>query len=177
MNTEYATETPRLSHVGPSAVRDHFREVLSHFGSGVVVITAVDRGGAPVGLTVGSFASISIEPPLVGFFVGHASATLPHVIAARSFCVNVLAEEQHLVAKSFARSGTDKFAGVDWNAGRKGIPLLTGAHAHIECTLYEHRAIGDHDLVVGHVDALTSLTDTAPLIFHKSTFRQLRDHQ
>lgn len=103
-----------INAVDPSAVRTRFREVLAHFGSGVVVITSIDSSGAPVGMTVGSFTSISIEPPLVGFFAGHNSTTLPHVLGNSEFCVNVLSEDQHSLARVFARSGSDKFEGVDW---------------------------------------------------------------
>lgn len=178
MNTNCASDALfAVSASDPSAVRDRFREVLSRFGSGVVVITSTDRTGSPVGVTVGSFTSISMEPPLVGFFAGHTSSTLPHVLDSGTFCANVLSEDQHPLARSFARSGSDKFSGVDWTPGRGGAPRLTGAHAWIECTVDEHRPIGDHELVVGHVDALAVPTDTEPLVFHRSVFHGLRAHR
>lgn len=178
MNTNYASHNLYSVRAdNPPAVRDRFREVLSRFGSGVVVITSTDQTGSPVGVTMGSFTSISMEPPLVGFFAGHTSSTLPHVLEAGSFCVNVLSEDQHLLARSFARSGSDKFSDVAWTIGQGGAPLLAGAHAWIECTVSAHRPIGDHELVVGHVGALLVPFDTAPLLFHGSEFHGLRAHR
>ncbi|MET4165997.1 MULTISPECIES: flavin reductase family protein [Gordonia] len=159
------------------SVRDRYREVLAHFGSGVVVITSARPDGSPVGMTVGSFTSISMEPPLVGFFAGNTSTTLPSVVSNGAFCANVLAEDQHLLARTFARSGADKFAGVDWTRSANGSPRLAGAHAWIECTIDDHRPIGDHDLVVGRVDALGVPTASDPLIFHRSVFHGLRAHR
>ncbi|TCN52744.1 flavin reductase (DIM6/NTAB) family NADH-FMN oxidoreductase RutF [Rhodococcus sp. SMB37] len=166
-----------INAVDPSAVRTRFREVLAHFGSGVVVITSIDSSGAPVGMTVGSFTSISIEPPLVGFFAGHNSTTLPHVLGNSEFCVNVLSEDQHSLARVFARSGSDKFEGVDWTPSINGSPRLAGAHAWIDCTVDEHRAIGDHRFVVGGVGALVVPATSDPLVFHRSLFHGLRAHR
>ncbi|GAC67196.1 flavin reductase family protein [Gordonia soli] len=150
-----------------------FREALSHFCSGVVVITAEDADGEPTGMTVGSFTSISLDPPLVGFFAGSSSTTLPRVLATGRFSVNVLAEGQDLLARSFARSGTDKFAGVSWTRSANGAPRLDGAHAWIDCDIDDHRVIGDHELVVGRVSALIVPAPTDPLVFHRSMFRTL----
>ncbi|WP_222114032.1 flavin reductase family protein, partial [Gordonia paraffinivorans] len=158
-----------------TAVREKFRDALAHFGSGVVIVTAIDGDGAPAGMTVGSFTSISLEPPLVGFFAAHTSTTLPRVLHHGDFCVNVLAEEQHQLARGFARSGADKFSGVEWTAGTNGAPRLAGAHAWIDCSIDEHRPIGDHDLIVGAVDALAVPAETEPLLFHRSLFHGLRE--
>ncbi|MFE0749103.1 flavin reductase family protein [Gordonia sp. NPDC058843] len=178
MNPTHTVDGAHTIHAADTAsVRDRFREVLAHFGSGVVVITSQDASGAPVGMTVGSFTSISMEPPLVGFFAGHTSSTLPSVVANGTFCANVLSEDQHRLARTFARSGADKFAGVDWSAAANGSPRLHGAHAWIECTIDEHRPIGDHELVVGRVDALGIPAASEPLIFHRSLFHGLRAHR
>lgn len=157
-----------------TAVAASFREVLGHFCSGVVVVTARDAAGAPTGMTVGSFTSISLEPPLVGFYAAHTSSTLPGILAAGRFCANVLAEGQHGLARGFAARGTDRFAGVGWAPGRGGAPRLTGAHAWIDCLITERRAIGDHELVVGAVEALGAPGGSEPLVFHRSAFHGLR---
>lgn len=167
-------DTHVLSATDPEEIHENFREVLAHFGSGVVVITSIGPTGRPVGMTVGSFTSISMEPPLVGFFAGHSSSTLPHVVGAGDFCVNVLAEDQHELAANFARSGTDKFANVRWVSAAAGTPRLTGAHAWIECALDSVDTYGDHDLVVGRVRALTVPSRNAPLLFHRSGFHGIR---
>lgn len=169
-----ASRNHQIEATGPAAVREHFRTVLSHFGSGIVVVTSSDADDAPVGMTVGSFTSISLEPPLVGFFAAHTSTTLPRVLQRGTFCVNVLAEPQHTLARGFARSGADKFAGVEWTPDADGSPRLTGAHAWIGCTLTERIALGDHDLVVAAVEALVVPDQTDPLLFHRSVFHGLR---
>ena len=178
MNTSHIADDVASVHADDQAsVRDRFREVLAHFGSGVVIITSAGPDGSPVGMTVGSFTSISMEPPLVGFFAGITSTTLPSVVENGSFCANVLSEDQHVLARTFARSGADKFAGVEWTPSGNGSPRLAGAHAWIECTIDEHRLIGDHELVVGRVDALGVPAASEPLIFHRSLFHGLRAHR
>ncbi|WP_030166191.1 MULTISPECIES: flavin reductase family protein [Actinomycetes] len=175
MNTHCITDDKHTICVtDPAGVGAAFREALAHFCSGVVIVTATDVSGAPVGMTVGSFTSISMDPPLVGFFAGRNSTTLPHVIADGRFCVNVLSEDQDLLARTFARSGADKFAGTDWSPATNGSPRLAGAHAWIDCTLDQQQSIGDHDLVVGRVDALVVPQPNEPLVFHRSVFHGLR---
>ncbi|MGW5385310.1 flavin reductase family protein [Nocardia sp. NPDC003963] len=159
-----------------AGVRDSFREVLAHFCSGVVVITARDESALPVGMTVGSFTSISLDPPLVGFYAGRTSTTLPHIAGHGRFCVNVLADDQDRIARGFAASGTDKFAGISWTPGDSGVPRIAGAHAWIECSITMRRPIGDHDLVVGAVEALAVTESSDPLVFHRSIFRSLKVH-
>jgi flavin reductase (DIM6/NTAB) family NADH-FMN oxidoreductase RutF len=177
LNTHCSTDDIHaISATDPAGVGTAFREALAHFCSGVVIVTATDATGAPVGMTVGSFTSISMDPPLVGFFAGQNSTTLPHVIADGRFCVNVLSEDQHLLARTFARSGADKFAGTDWTPATNGSPRLAGAHAWIDCTLDQQQSIGDHDLVVGRVDALVVPQPNEPLVFHRSVFHGLRAH-
>lgn len=176
MTTNTTEASAAISAVDPAGVSGHFREALAHFSSGVVIVTTIDVAGAPAGMTVGSFTSISIDPPLVGFFAGQNSTTLPHVIENGRFCVNVLAEDQHLLARKFAHSGTDKFTDVTWSPATNGAPRLTGAHAWIDCSIHLHQPIGDHDLVVGRVDALVVPAPSEPLVFHRSTFHGLRAH-
>lgn len=158
----------------PDEVTSVFREVMGRFCTGVVIVTACKADGTPVGMTVGSFASISLEPALVGFFAGHTSTTLPQVVGAGRFCINVLAEDQHDMASRFARSGTDKFADTPWHPAGNGAPRLDGAHAWIECGLNVVHTYGDHDLVVGDVRALTVPSSNDPLLFHQSGFRGIR---
>lgn len=176
MDTPSCTErTPLIDAIEPDAVRENFRTGLSHFGSGIVIVTSIDDDGSPIGMTVGSFTSISMEPPLVGFFAAHTSTTLPRVLARHAFCANVLAEPQHGIARAFARSGADKFNGVDWTPGIDGAPRLAGAHAWIDCRLEHSSAYGDHDLVVGAVGALVVPGESDPLLFHRSVFHGLRE--
>ncbi|MFI2434391.1 flavin reductase family protein [Streptomyces sp. NPDC018693] len=158
-----------------------FRRVLGHFATGVTVITAPavedEAEGSPAGFACQSFSSLSLDPPLVAFMVGRTSTTWPRIAGAGVFCVNVLGAEQGELCRAFARSGTDKFAGVPYDpAPMSGSPRLTGALAWIDCTIHAVHTGGDHLIVVGRVDALgTAATEDgdSPLIFHRGRFRQL----
>jgi flavin reductase (DIM6/NTAB) family NADH-FMN oxidoreductase RutF len=144
---------------------DRFRFVLSHVPTGVVIITGADVDG-PAGLAIGSFTSISLDPPLVGFYPDRASTSWPAIRRAGAFCVNVLAEDQADLCRRFARSGGDKFAGLGWRtAPVSDAPILDGVLAWIDCRLERETEIGDHSLVVGSVVDLTVERDARPLIF------------
>ena len=111
-----------------------FRQVLGHFPTGVVVITAVNDG-APAGLAVGSFASVSLDPPLIGFFPGRSSTSWPQIEKAGQFCVNILGEHQEDICRIFASKGADKFATIGWKRGRTGAPILNDIVGWIECEI------------------------------------------
>lgn len=149
-----------------------FRRVLGHLPTGVVVVTGIDDGD-PVGLAVGSFTSVSLDPPLVGFFVAHTSTTWPRIEAGRVFCANVLRDEQESVCKTFATSGVDKFAAIDWAPGPIGAPVLAGALATIHCTIESVHEAGDHVLVLGRVMELDAADVGTPLVFFKGAYVRL----
>jgi flavin reductase (DIM6/NTAB) family NADH-FMN oxidoreductase RutF len=147
------------------AGRDRFRHVLSHVPTGVVVVAGHD-GSAPAGLAIGSFTSISLDPPLVGFYPDRASTSWPPIRRSGGFCVNVLAAHQAGLCRRFARSGGDKFVGITWRpAARSGAPILDGVVAWIDCELEREVELGDHSLVVGRVLDLGIERPGAPLIF------------
>lgn len=148
---------------------DRMREVLGHFASGVVVITAIDTAG-PTGFTCQSFASLSLDPPLVSFAPSRASLTWPKIRQVGRFCVNVLAEGHEDVSNRFARSGTDKFVGVRWHRSRSGLPVLDEVCAWIECTLHNEFDGGDHTIAVGRVHGLAAGTTPRPLLFHRGGY-------
>ncbi|WP_437083656.1 flavin reductase family protein [Streptomyces sp. enrichment culture] len=150
------------------------RRALSAVPTCVTVVSATD-GEVPFGLVAGSFVSISLEPPLVGFFVAGSSTSWPHMARAGRFAVNVLAAGQDSLCVRFARSGGDKFTGVRWTRSALGNPLLPGAVLWIDCLLWETRVLGDHLLVVGRVVALEEPGSTTgvPLLFHGNSLRAL----
>lgn len=151
-----------------------FRHVLSHFCSGIVVVTGMTRNH-PVGFTCQSFTSLSLEPPLVMFAAARTSRSWPRVKAAGRFAVNVLADEQEEISRTFARNGADKFAGLAWRTGVTGAPLIEGALAHIECRLASAYDGGDHEIAVGRVVALEDhQPGEHPLLFFRSEYRSLR---
>lgn len=156
--------------------KDHFRSVLGHVPTGVVIVTGTDEDGGPVGFTCGSFFSVSLEPPLVGFCVGKSSRSWPRMAERGRFCVNVLTEGQHDVSNRFARSGGDKFDGLDWEFGPSSVPHLKSALAWVWCETHEVHDAGDHFIVVGATSKL--LVDPrfpTPLVFHRSGYRALAE--
>src|SRR5690606_17973612 len=111
-----------------------YRQVLGHFPTGVTVITA-DDDGSPAGMAVGSFSSVSLEPPLVAFFAGKSSSSWPRIEAAGAFCVNILGEDQEETCRRFASKEPDKFTGLGWSPAGSGAPLLDGVLAWIDCDI------------------------------------------
>jgi 3-hydroxy-9,10-secoandrosta-1,3,5(10)-triene-9,17-dione monooxygenase reductase component len=145
------------------------RATLGHFASGVVVVTATGQDG-PLGFTCQSFASLSLDPPLVSFSPARTSSTWPRIRASGRFCINVLAENQQRLSDQFARSGTDKYAGVPWRPSPSGAPVLDGVCAWIDCALWREYDGGDHTIVLGHVAALGADASRAPLLFHRGRY-------
>jgi 3-hydroxy-9,10-secoandrosta-1,3,5(10)-triene-9,17-dione monooxygenase reductase component len=156
----------------PSANSDEFRDVLGRLPTGVAVITAMSDLG-PVGVACNSFASASLSPPLVSFFVAHTSDTWPHVRRAGCFVANVLAGDQREVCQAFAKKGVDRFAGVTWRPGSTGSPRIEGAIAWIECELASVAPAGDHWAVLGAVRELHALGDDDPLVFFRGRHHRL----
>lgn len=158
--------------IAPDFDAARFRDVLGRFCSGITIVTA-SLDARPTGLTCQSFMSLSLDPPLVAFAVAVTSKSYPAIREVGRFAVNILAEDQAELATAFARSGTDKFAGVGWRREVTGAPLLDGTVGHVECELVEEYPIGDHLLVVGRVVAPAGHPDAAPLLFFRGSFGAL----
>lgn len=148
----------------------HFRSVLGHYPTGVCVVTACNAEGERFGLVVGSFTSVSLDPPLVAFFPDKKSSSWPKVRDCGHFCVNVLAEDQLDLCRSFASSGGDKFAGVAFRQSVHNMPLIDGAVAHIECLIENEFDAGDHTIVLGRVQHMRVERDAGPLLFLKGRY-------
>lgn len=147
-----------------------FRQVLGHFPTGVTVITAVYEDN-PVGLAVGSFASLSLDPPLVLFCPGAQSSSWPKIREAGSFCVNVLGADQEHICRVFASKEPDKFAHIGWEPTVKtGSPRINGVLAWIDCTIEAVLPGGDHDIVVGRVHDLDAEDSSGPLVFYRGGY-------
>jgi flavin reductase (DIM6/NTAB) family NADH-FMN oxidoreductase RutF len=147
-----------------------FRQVLGHFASGITIVTAID-GGQPVGMTAQSFSSVSLDPPLVAFFPGKSSTSYPRIQSAGVFCVNLLAEDQEALCRTFAVSGGDKFAGVGFRpAAGTGSPVLADALAWIDCRIETEHDAGDHIITVGRVLDLEVTREAKPLLFYRGGF-------
>ncbi len=149
-----------------------FRNVLGHFPTGVTVVTSAGEPGSgrPVGIAIGSFASISLDPPLVGFFLGTASGSWPAMEASGHFCVNVLCEDQQELCGLMASRSDDKFAEVECETSDTGAPILPDVHAVIDCVIEQVVPAGDHNLVIGRVQSLTTKREHPPMVFYKGQY-------
>jgi 3-hydroxy-9,10-secoandrosta-1,3,5(10)-triene-9,17-dione monooxygenase reductase component len=164
------TERTHAEVLEPPAIEStRMRGVLGHFASGIVVVTAAGPEG-PVGFTCQSFASLSLDPPLISFSPARPSSTWPKIRKISRFCVNVLADHHEEISAAFARSGADKFAGVDWRAADSGVPILDGVCAWIDCSLSNEYDGGDHTIVVGRVHDLGADETRLPLLFHRGGY-------
>lgn len=151
----------------------HFRDVLGCYPTGVCVVTS-ELEGARHGFVVGSFSSISLVPPIVGFFPDKASTSWPRIAGTGRFCVNVLGDGQRELCQRFASRIEDKFDGLVHSYTPGGLPLIDGAVAWIECRIASVSEIGDHLLVVGMVEALDRHDDGLPLLFFRGGYHSLR---
>lgn len=150
-----------------------FRRALGHVPTSVCVVTVSDEEGS-TGMTVGSFTSISLDPPLVGFFADSSSSTFERIHRSGTFTVNLLSEGQGTLCQAFARKGLDRFAGVPLVSGDHVAPRLADALGWIDCKIDSVAPIGDHDAVVGRVVHLDVPPQARrPLVFYRGTLCQL----
>jgi flavin reductase (DIM6/NTAB) family NADH-FMN oxidoreductase RutF len=156
----------------PALSSEEFRRACGRFATGVTIASVMDLAGTPHGLTVSSFASLSLHPPLVLICLGHQVTAIESFRAATHFGISVLSEAQRDLAERFARKGPDRFNGVKWHRGRSGVPLLDGVLAAMECKLHQRFTSGDHDIVVGQM-LRTHVTEGAPLVHYASRYRKL----
>jgi flavin reductase (DIM6/NTAB) family NADH-FMN oxidoreductase RutF len=128
-----------------------FRSALGSYGTGVAIVTACDLSGTKIGMTINSFASVSLNPPLILWSVQNDSPSSRGFRDADYFAVTILSVDQQSLASQFARTSDDKFAGTPFTLSDKGVPLLEGGLAQFECRTYARYPGGDHDIIVGEV--------------------------
>jgi flavin reductase (DIM6/NTAB) family NADH-FMN oxidoreductase RutF len=149
-----------------------FKLAMSHFASGVTVVTT-EHDGTRYGMTVASFASLSLHPPLVLVCIEKSVKTHDALIAAGAFAVSILGLAQQDISNRFASKTDDKFAGIATRRGELGMPGIDGATCTIECRLWNRLEGGDHTIFIGEVvDVQTS--EGAPLVYYRSAYRELR---
>jgi flavin reductase (DIM6/NTAB) family NADH-FMN oxidoreductase RutF len=152
---------------------EEFRRACARFATGVAIAGVVDPGGVPYGLTVNSFSSVSLDPPLILICLGHAVAAIDVFREAPSFGLSLLRAGQRDLSERFAAPGDSRFESVAWRLGETGAPLLDGALAQIECVSVRRVSVGDHDIFIGEMVA-ASVEEGEPLIYYGSTYRELR---
>ncbi len=159
---------------GPQIDGPEFRRVLGHFPTGVTVVTA-DTADGPAGMAIGSFSSVSLDPPLVMFCPGLTSESWARIRTSDSFCVNVLGDDQRPVCGTFASSTDDKFAAVETRVEGTGGPVIEGSLAWIDGEFHARYDGGDHDIVVGLVKALGSDREGGPLLFYRGGYGRFEE--
>ena len=147
-----------------------FRATLGMFATGVTIVTARNDSGEPVGLTASSFNSVSLDPPLVLWSLGKAAGSMAVFTQGRHYAINVLAADQQALAERFAARGVDRWAGVEFDEGAGGAPLLRGCVATFECFNRSQYTEGDHVIFVGEVERCTRRPTASPLLFHGGRF-------
>jgi 3-hydroxy-9,10-secoandrosta-1,3,5(10)-triene-9,17-dione monooxygenase reductase component len=149
----------------------HCKEVLGHYVTGIVVVTAMTPEG-PAGFTCQTFGSLSIDSALVFFAATTTSPSWQRVKSVGVVGVNILCDDQEPLARAFAVSGVDKFEGVSWIAAPNGSPFLEGSLAYLEGTIREVTNHGDHDIVVAELD-FASTEPGSPLVYYRGGYRVL----
>ena len=151
---------------------EEFRRACGRFATGVTIATVLDASGVPHGMTVSSFASVSLEPPLILICVGHAATAIEAFRGARYFGINVLGTNQRESSERFARKGHDRFGNTPWHAGATGAPLLEETLAEMECEVGQRLVAGDHDIFVGRM-VRARVSEGQPLVHYASRYRRL----
>ena len=152
-----------------------FRQVLGHFASGVVVVTAMTPEG-PVGFTCASFSSLSLTPPLVLFCPRQGSWAWSQIQKARNFCINILHADQGDLCRTFASPVPNKFDSLDCTLTASGAPRVPDVLGWIDCVLEDVFTGGDHDIAVGRVLELEAATAREPLLYYRGDFGGFAAH-
>lgn len=151
-----------------------FRDALGSFATGVCVVTVAPERGAPIGMTINSFSSVSLEPALVLWSIQYNSECFAYFQAAEKFALNVLSSEQQELSGTYARKGEHALQAGHYSLGRSGSPLLRNALTSFECRTWARYPGGDHLIVVGEVIEFTSRPTGRPLLFYKGKYGELR---
>ena len=149
------------------------RDALGRYATGVAIVTARDGGGQPVGLTINSFASVSLAPPLVLWSLGLQSRYLDAFTQASHHAIHILAASQQEWSNRFASPNGERFAGIDWQSGLGGAPLLPGTIVTLEVANTSSQIAGDHHLFIGQVARLSGIEAQAPLLYHAGGYAGL----
>ena len=149
------------------------RDALGSFATGVTVVTCLDSGGRPLGLTVNSFTSVSLEPPLLLVCIAKRARCAPVLAEAPHFAVNVLQTGQQPASIRFAARDEDRFGTTPWTSGETGAPLLMESLAVFECERHALYDGGDHDILLGRVLQANFDSRMDPLLFFRGRYRRL----
>ena len=153
---------------------EEFKLAMSHFASGVTVITTRDAAGNPHGLTVSAFCSLSADPPLMLACIHRQTGSHYAFFERQAFVVNVLSDEQQQISLQFAEPAGDKFNGINIVETPSGLPMIDGCLATLECRIVNTYDEGDHTILVGSVEK-TDVSDGKPLVYFQGDYRRIHD--
>ena len=152
-----------------------FRDCLSRFATGITVVTCTDADGIPHGMTVNSFNSVSLDPPLVLFSLARDARSLGSFEQARAYAVNVLAADQKDLSQKFSKVGEEKWQDTPWSPGETGAPLLQDCMAVFECVPETTYDGGDHVIFIGRVEKCEQREDASPLLYFAGRYAGLAE--
>jgi len=158
----------------PGVGSEEFKQACGRFATGIAIASVMDPQGTPHGLTVSSFTSVSLEPPLVLICLGHEVTSIELFRHSRYFGLSLLKQDQRQLSQHFARKGHDRFNGLPWERGATGVPLLKDALAAMECQVEQRVTAGDHDIFVAKLVG-ARVVEGRPLIHFAGGYRKLGD--
>jgi len=153
----------------------NFRDALGHFATGVAIITAKGPDGAPIGLTVNSFASVSLDPPLVLWSLDRTSDRFATFMQAEHYAVNILGDANQTLSHRLSRKGEITLEGEPLSIGAHGVPMLSCAIASFACRIEHRYDGGDHVIFVGRVLDFSHTSHGRPLVYYRGRYRVLAD--
>lgn len=149
-----------------------FKEVMGNYPTGVTVVTTVDENEQPLGLTVNSFASVSIDPLLILWSIDKRVGTYQTFTGTEKFAVNILAGDQSDICSLFASRGIDRFKNCEWSLSEHKLPIIAGAAGVFQCKTYKTIEAGDHTILIGEVIDIQS-ANSDPLLYHRRKFGKI----
>ena len=149
------------------------RKVLGRWATGVTIATTMSDDEKPHGLTVNSFTSVSLDPPLVLFCIAKDAGSLPHFLQNQYFAINILNSNQSQISGKFAAHNIDRFENIEWQKGEFGAPLINEALGLIECQFYEAYEAGDHHIIIGKVEKANFDQSKEPLLYYQGQYQKI----
>ncbi|KRF67250.1 oxygenase [Bacillus sp. Soil768D1] len=150
--------------------QDIFKQIMGNYPTGVTIVTTVTEDGTPVGLTVNSFASVSLDPLMLLWSIDHGVSSLKAFTEGGKFAVHVLAGEQQELCKIFASKHEDRFSACEWSFSENGLPVIEGAFGVFECKTFKAIEAGDHTVLIGEVIDLKVAEEKDPMLYHRRVF-------
>jgi flavin reductase (DIM6/NTAB) family NADH-FMN oxidoreductase RutF len=146
-----------------------FKEVMGNYPTGVTIVTTKTKSGEPVGLTVNSFASVSLDPTLILWSIDHRVSSLKEFTEGEGFAVHVLAGDQQELCSTFASKNVDRFSTCEWSYSKNNLPIIEGAFGVLECKVFQTIEAGDHTILIGEVLDIQK-NDKEPMMYHRRHF-------